>query len=312
MSRLRITVVFACLGVSAVVGGQKVSRLDREPETMVLPKGVDFTVLPATIEGNRWFVRVTLNEQSLRMGVDTGAQETFLRPEVATRCGLKGSSGSDLSGDGVAGKKSARLKIERMDVGEIVVKDFEGRQTDITLGRDVDGLLGLDLFRRFVVEFDPEAKRVVFHRSVAFRAPKDAVVLPLEFVWSQQRICTEILVGEQAAKAMFDSGYPHAFVVTPRFVQRHPVESFSKKSEFAPGRGPGARDGEALRLRSVALGSLKLGNEEALLPPPEKPFGTSAFDVIIGGAIMNRYHVYYDVPAGQLLLTPLKAGEERE
>lgn len=43
------------------------------------------------------------------------------------------------------------------------------------------GVIGADLFRRFVVEVDPVAKRVRFHEPGAWRAPEGASSLPVTF-----------------------------------------------------------------------------------------------------------------------------------
>jgi hypothetical protein len=43
------------------------------------------------------------------------------------------------------------------------------------------GVIGADLFRRFVVEIDPEAKRVRMHDPGTWRAPEGAATVPLSF-----------------------------------------------------------------------------------------------------------------------------------
>ena len=43
------------------------------------------------------------------------------------------------------------------------------------------GVIGADLFRRFVVEVDPRSKRIRLHEPGAWKAPPDAIEVPLAF-----------------------------------------------------------------------------------------------------------------------------------
>ena len=43
------------------------------------------------------------------------------------------------------------------------------------------GVIGADLFRRFVVEIDPAARRVRLHEPAAWSAPQGAAAVPIDF-----------------------------------------------------------------------------------------------------------------------------------
>ena len=95
--------------------------------------------------------------------VDTGADRTILVPSMMHRLGLKQS---DQLGSrrvcGVGGQQVApTFLLDRMMVGALVLVKHEVTIVDLPNMLRVDGLLGLDVLRRFRVTFEFDTRTLV-------------------------------------------------------------------------------------------------------------------------------------------------------
>jgi len=280
----------------------------RQHVDMVLPPELDSTAVAAqTPEYDYWTVQVTLNGQKLRLVVDTGAEATFLSPKAAMKCGLKDAFGHGFESPPGGFQRVAAnpAKIARMDVGAITVSNLEALVCDLQAPDWIEGLLGTDLFTQFLVEFDPERGRIVFWNSTKFRDPPDAAILPLRASGSPVVLTTEVRIGEISVPAMLDTGHPGFFVLTPGFFQAHRLEEIGEKIPFPPELGRLSHEGECLQLRSVTFGKWKLEKVPGVLPRKENRFGQLPVSAALCGALLSRYHCYYDLPKGRLLVTAL-------
>jgi tetratricopeptide (TPR) repeat protein len=103
-------------------------------------------------------VRVQLNgKQNTRLLVDTGASGIAISPKVAERAGLKAVSGESSEtkgvGDGKTQSTVAYLASE-VRVGDVTFADYPIQVFRSAQSADHDGLIGADVFQRFIVKID--------------------------------------------------------------------------------------------------------------------------------------------------------------
>ena len=103
-------------------------------------------------------MRVQLNRrQTLRLMLDTGASGISVSPKVAEHAGLEllGDQTSDTKGIGdQRAQASYRYLASELRVGEVVFADYPVSVFRSAQSPDYDGLIGADVFQRFLITID--------------------------------------------------------------------------------------------------------------------------------------------------------------
>jgi hypothetical protein len=132
------------------------------------------------------FVPVRLNgSKPLSFVLDTGSARMLIDRTLADRLGLKRSGQGSVQGGG-AGRIPIEF-VQNVDLGlpglestgyEFSTADVQPLQA--SLGAKVDGILGYELFKRFVVTVDYESRTVTLMRPGSFHASDSADALSIE------------------------------------------------------------------------------------------------------------------------------------
>jgi len=105
-----------------------------------------------------FLVPVKINGISATLVLDTGATQTLLKPEVATRAGLEVMRGAPMVRGNVVGGRRLAVPLVRarsVSVGDAHVEDIDVGVYDALPGRpDVDGLLGATFLQHFKFTVD--------------------------------------------------------------------------------------------------------------------------------------------------------------
>jgi len=100
-------------------------------------------------------LEVKLNDQKSRLEIDTGASGLVISRSVAEHAGLKPFSTTELGGIGDKGEKSGYTAYaDKLQIGALEFHDCVVRVIDSKNVVDVDGLIGMDVFSRFLVTLD--------------------------------------------------------------------------------------------------------------------------------------------------------------
>ena len=186
-------------------------------------------------------VPVTLNDRvSARFIVDTAASETLMTDALIERLRLRATD-EPAQVSGATG--SSRLNHYRLD--SLRLGDREFRLLDAfdfpPLAEPVgaDGLLGADVLRRHVVEFDMPRSRLVLHerRSDLMREGPGWIAVPA-YSRSDGFLIVAVRIGRLTLPALVDTGAVHNIVnaeaarligirVTPDSASREPVTGAS-------------------------------------------------------------------------------------
>lgn len=99
---------------------------------------------------------VKVNSRNARLEIDTGAGGLLISHSVAERLGLKAFSQTEMSGIGDQGSKPGYTAFaDSIRIGDLEFQDCAVRVLDSHQGLDdVDGLIGMDVFSRFLVTLD--------------------------------------------------------------------------------------------------------------------------------------------------------------
>ncbi|HTM22234.1 MAG TPA: aspartyl protease family protein, partial [Kofleriaceae bacterium] len=276
--------------------------------------GVDRTELPFELINNHIFISAAVDGKPVRMLVDTGGLN-LLTPAAGARLGLKAEGKLAAGGAGAQEVDLAMAPAGALTVGAVVldqpvfyVIDL-GALADVE-GIDFDGLVGFELFHRFVVRIDYPARKLTLIARDHFQPPAGAAAVPFKLDGR-----TPIAAGSVdgiAARITIDTGARNSLTTHAPFTREHKLaERYHPRFQAITGWGVGGptlgypvRFGE-VRLGTVVLrdvaGDLFTGDRGAMADPD--------VSANLGGGILRRFAVTFDYAARTMYL---QDGPERD
>lgn len=272
---------------------------------------------------NHVFIQVTVNHSApLWFIVDSGAGDLLINKRIAETIGLKLQDRSQTFGVGKDPVEVFVTEAASVSLGKLC--SFRKRMLALSMdtfeayfGRDVAGIIGHDLFSRFVVEIDYLTGVLTLHNPQTYSYAGKGESLPITINGKLAEVQATIkLPGKDpvAAKLILDTGAHLAIALNQPFVESHKLlQSASRtvKDPWSPGLGG---DAELLLTRASYL---RLG--ETTLSDPVIAFSqdragslaSTAFDGIIGGELLRRFKVIFDYPRRSVVLEPNEHIRER-
>jgi hypothetical protein len=126
-------------------------------------------------------VRINDSEPSWFV-VDSGAPHTIFDPTFAQELGLKVESAPPTTGTGtgkvtksVTGPATMALNDVKVDLAELWVIDL----SQVPISKEARGLVGAELFEKFVVKVDPLKSAFSVFEPASFHYAGDGVLIPL-------------------------------------------------------------------------------------------------------------------------------------
>ena len=268
------------------------------------------------------FLSVRVNgSEPMSFVFDTGASLTFINDRSVDRLGLKLRGQRRIAGrDGGEGAIDlAFVKGVAIDLGDV---RFAPDQVGVTslasaekfLGHPMDGILGGDFIRRYVVEIDYAGKALTLYEPKTYHAGHggaNAETLALKMIGLLPCVSARLkLPGREALDVLFgiDTGAAAAggLSLNSPFVTRHKlIESMPKVfPRFSAGLSGESR-GVAGRAESLTLGRTAVLNPIVGFSQATKGAGSwtepSGF---IGSEIWRRFRVTLDYSRKQMRLEP--------
>jgi hypothetical protein len=175
------------------------------------------------------------------------------------------------------------------------------------MGTDVHGMIGYDLYNRFVMGFDFANKTVSLCEPRKFVPPKKFTVLPLLIEDTKPYIWATVVTGDTThvrVKLMIDTGASHSLLLKedPRNGIILPEKTIS--TEIGRGLG-GSIDGKLAKIKSLTIGDFTFNDLVTSFPNPDNYPDTLSItrrSGTIGGEILSRFFVYFDYRHGKLYL----------
>src|SRR5690606_36223458 len=177
------------------------------------------------------------------------------------------------------------------------------------LGTDVHGILGYELFSRFIVEINYDKKLLIVSSPATFKPRRRYKRVPISVEDTKPYISTEVVLtnGETIiAKLMMDSGASHGILLEPQADPQITVPAKSVSSQIGRGIG-GAIMGKVGRVQSVRLGEYVLEEPVANFPDPNSymdslKIGKTSRHGTLGGEILSRFNIIFNFSREEIFL----------
>jgi predicted aspartyl protease len=261
--------------------------------------------------GGHVVVPVTINGIKGKAILDNGVPFTTLDSAFAKRAGLKElATAGGLAMRAVTGRRmveavtldiggaSSKVEPALLDLSAVVAAD----------GEDIFGIIGGEVFRRYPVEINFDARKVVFHDRAAFVAPSDKHLVRAANNMNSGKLFVPIQIeGDKVTSAMLDLGMPFAVLLAER---SQPEAWTSGKRAFTTGNVGTATTGETFKQKTtkettattINLGPHKLTDVPVTVS--NVGLGPISFPAIVGVGLLSRFNVTMDVTTTRLWLEP--------
>jgi len=286
-----------------------------------LQEGRNKVRIPIEINNNLVIIPVVINGQlPLKFILDTGVRTAILTEKIFSDI-LNLTYTRKYTVGGPGGQKFVQAYVTNnvsLDLppgvhGEghaLLVLEEDYLELRNYLGADVQGILGYELFSRFIVTLDYEKKEMTLTRPSKFRPKRKYQKLKISVEDTKPYVITSVGVTDSAtmkAKLLIDSGASHGLILEPDSNDTIKVPDNYVKSIIGRGLG-GVITGKIGRISSIELGKYDVKNVIANFPDPNsymdtlKNSRTVRRNGAIGGEILSRFTVTFDFPSEVLYL----------
>lgn len=281
-------------------------------------KNNDRVTIPFTLVNNLVVISAKVNGKELSFLLDTGIDKTILfNLKFSDSLILKNVEKIKLRGLGegqpieALKSKNNLLRINNIVNPNHLVFMIIDDQFDLStkMGIDINGIIGGDLFKDFIVKINYSNKKITFYnpKFYVYKKCNNCITLPLEFYNQKPYIdvFVEDHLGEEfKVKLLIDSGGGDALWL---FENTHPKITVPDKFfEDYLGRGlSGSIYGKRSKIKKVRIGDFIL--ENILVSYPDS---TSIITVhkskyrngTLGAEILKRFHVIFDYQNSKITL----------
>lgn len=290
--------------------------------------------IPFKILNNHIYLQVSLNDgKPLWFLLDTGAGN-IINQRHARTLGLKLTPAGQTTGVGegvtdlfftdnvsfnlpgvtIRNQKFAVLSMENVE--ECLTKIDVDEQGQITLRtpaagekveRPIDGLLGAEFFRLFVVEIDFLTKTINLYDPENYRYQGEGERIPLVFRGKHIFMRASFTASTHSALAglfMIDSGSATAFVLTSPFVeQNNLLPPANQTTPFAVCGIGGDSKTQIGKVSEVRLGNIRVENPVTMFSQAQNgALSSTDFSGQIGNAMLRRFKVVFDYSRKVMIL----------
>jgi len=272
--------------------------------------------IPFELVSRHIIVPVRVNRsRPLSFVLDTGATRAIIRMDVAKELGLslEGNVSGGGAGEGrqtgqlVKGATWSLVGLER--VSQPVVLALPMPELSPALGRDVDGIIGGEFLRQFVVETDYQARFIRFHDPRTFVYHGAGEMVPIEFTPDGHPAVKATVTPQGASPIersfMFDIGSGAALVLHSPFVAEYRLPGPDVKTLRAiGGAGAGGRTAGRLgRVAALKIGSFSISNPITLFSEDKAgAFANPSLAGNIGARIASRFRIFFDYGRRRMIL----------
>jgi hypothetical protein len=257
--------------------------------------------VPFTIFRGKILFVMTVQGRSATAILDSGADFSVVDTGFAAAAGLSPSAGGQIDatiGELSVGKIPAiALELPGQFTAQIPVLSADLSKASQLYGRKIDFILGGDILRKLAVAIDFGAQRFRFGRTGL--QPAGLQAIPVEL--ARYAPIVPVQVGTQQLKLLLDLGSGGSLSVSPDAWTR-----IKPQGVRVTDAAVAAANGEIgifprARIAHVTIAGVDEPDVEVnVLPVPVHVTGKA--DGLIGLAILSRYDVVLDIPAGKLWL----------
>jgi outer membrane lipoprotein-sorting protein/predicted aspartyl protease len=276
------------------------------------PPGKTFVEIPFILNSNHIYIPVRIGgSKQLSFILDTGAGGPVLETQTAQDLGLKTIGKFEGRGAGEGTQEVNLVSLSSVSFGDLVIDNVSAATIGLKPlskyeGMPVDGILGYDIFSKFVVKIDYENQKLTLYEPSNFKYEGKGGILPITLEESHPHIKTKI-DGQYEGNFVIDTGARSSLVLSTPFVQKYDLEAKTgKKIEVFSGIGIGGKaPGKLTRVKNIEIGKFNIPAPVTTLSSSEKgAFASEKIDGNIGGGILKRFTVIFDYPNQRMILEP--------
>lgn len=271
---------------------------DAQPDNFNSNAKVDFKnqnhlKMPAVF-GSHLLLKCRLNnqDQELFFAVDTGSSYNVVSPQTIEKLRLKTKKGK------IYDLKKIPYTVADLHSGELMMTGIPFLVIEASFAATlnetsvpVDGILGYDFIRRFVLEIDYPQKTIILHDPAAYQesTEKNSVtvrkVIPLQLTNGTAMTSLDLIPLSGGvtltAKTLIDTGSPFSFIGSDEF---------------------GAKFNRLNQLHRAELGGELLGKIDFISRPLVIPKVKKNYDLLIGNPLFKSYKTIFDYANNRLTL----------
>ncbi len=267
------------------------------------------TRIPFDLVNNHIYVDGSVDGKKARFLVDTGGVN-LLTPDAARKFGIVGEGklaaggvGSERADLAMAHGKQIRVGTAVLDKPVFYIIDL-GKLASVE-GATADGLVGYEMFRRFVVEIDYAKKQLTLTDPARFAPPSYAK--PLAFALDDRIPIVAGTLDGVPLRMSVDTGSRSSLTLHAPFAREHGlVEKYHAAPESVLGWGVGGPSRErAARLGTLRLGDYSVAGIAAEIFTGDKgSFANPDIGGNLGGGVLRRFTVTFDYANRKMYLRP--------
>lgn len=282
----------------------------KKAEDFSIAEGRATTTVPFELLNNHIYVEIRLDGKGpLHVIFDTGGMNV-VTPAVAEHLGLTAQGTLQARGAGEKTEDGSFAKVGKLALGDAVLTDqvflvLPLAGLDKVEGTTVDGLIGFEVFKRFVVRVDYAARRLTLTLPSAFTPPADATAVP--FTFEGQTPHVDGTIDGIPGKLTIDTGSRASLTLHRPFAEANDFKGrYRPKVETTTGFGLGGPvRGAVSRTKLVTLGSVEVPGPVTEMALVEKgAFMKPHVAANVGGGILRRFTVTFDYAGKRIFFAP--------
>ena len=281
----------------------------------------DKLIIPFEIYNNLIVVPVTLNNQiPLKFILDTGIRTAILTDKLITdvlnvsynrKIVVKGPGDGRTVEAYVANNVTLKLPgvIGRGQALLVLEEDY--LQLSSHLGTEVHGILGYELFSRFIVEINYKGSYLALYKRYAFNPKKSYTEIPINLIDTKPYIMTNIRFqdgNEIEGKLLVDTGASHALLLESTDDNDVEVPINNIRANLGRGLG-GIIKGRVGRIDNISFGDFRFNDVIASFPDPNSYMDSMLVDRdgTLGGEIFRRFRIVFDYSSERLYIKEFRS-----
>ena len=213
----------------------------------------------------------------VKLMIDTGTSVTFLTPNAFTQLVIAGGK-------------------HKLKFGAVEVPDVNLVNSPISMHQGVDGMVGWDVLRNFIVTIDFTAKKLYFTKKENYKKPDKAETVKFTKMMNGAIVLTVSIDGKDPVLMWYDTGTPDNIYLLPDVAQNFGLSGSGKQKvkEFKLGS-------EGVKFSNVEVNVYESAiARNAIRSLGGKPVGT------IGTPFFYSYSVGIDYFNNELILVKKK------
>ena len=282
---------------------------------MPAPPPPDFTIagsktsttVPFKLINNHIYLDVKLNGKGpFRVLCDTGGAN-IVTPTLAKELGLKSEGALQGRGVGEKSEDVGLVKLASLEVGDATLSNqlfavFPMESFATVEGVPQNGMIGFEVFKRFVVKVDYEHETLTLTVPSAFSYHGDGTTVPFQFNDHIPQV--EGSIDGIPGKFDIDTGSRASIDLLKPFVEKNNlVAHYNAKIEAVTGWGVGgAARSLVTRAEVLRLGTVEVARPVTELSLQKKGSFTSEYVAgNVGAGVLKRFNITFDYPRQQLI-----------